>query len=176
MPAATLSATAAATRMGGMGAVPNMPYRGTPPQGHMEVLSPKHNDTLIVDENLPHRCVGSIGGRVRFEGSISLKLAAMERRNTALPPCQSPVKEPARQGTVSYIFISSPEKLLRGIEGHRGYWGWQPVDARRRERNPGELERIGMSAEIPKERASRLGRAAGDVGESRDDAIPAHKQ
>ena len=119
----------------------------------MEVLSSKHNDTLIVDENLPHRCIGSVGRRVRFEGSISLKLGAMERRNTSLPPCQSPAKEPARQGTVSYIFVASPEKLLRGIEGHRGYRGRQPMDARRRERNPDELVRIGMSAIIPKQKS-----------------------
>lgn len=60
-----------------------MPYRGPSPHRHVHIFGPQYHNAFFVDEDLSYWAIGS---EVGFEGSISLKLGAVEGSYTSLEP------------------------------------------------------------------------------------------
>lgn len=88
--------------------VPDMPYWWTPSQCHVNIFTPQHHNALIVDQNLTDR---SIVGRVRPEGSVPLKLGAVERGNATLQPCQSSPEKSQSRNCIIHNRFQSREAL-----------------------------------------------------------------
>lgn len=121
-----------------------MPHWHPPPHRHVHILGSQSHNTFLVNQYLANR---AIGGRVRFEGGVSLKLCAIERSNPALESCVSVVLGDIG-GSIgaTHIVIASPEELLRRIKCHGRNRSGKRVHARRRKLDPGDLGRARPSA------------------------------
>jgi hypothetical protein len=76
---------------------------------------------------------------MRLESGVALKLGAQEGSDSTLSEVNICISVGHLRLDGSYIFVTSPEKLLGGVEGHRRNRRRQRMGSRRRKWNASDL-------------------------------------